>query len=255
MGGMPCIQRSLEQLPVEREIEFLRAMQGMPPMSHLVPVVSIFVELPWQISLVMECLEGPNLFDYLSTRVEGALPEGDAAVLGRQMLCALHYLHRTAGALHRDVKPDNFGFTEPVRPGEPLPELKMFDLGSAWVLPEPVTEETALEVRPLPRVGTLLYFAPETWRGLGGAPSDMWAIGLLLHLMLTQELPFGLMERNDYRKAVQDPLDLTTRPWVGISGSAAELVAQLLAKHPEERSTSSAVLASPWFAEPSAMLL
>lgn len=29
-------------------------------------------------------------------------------------LKAVHFLHRSAGALHRDVKPQNFGFARPV---------------------------------------------------------------------------------------------------------------------------------------------
>eukprot|EP00913_Durusdinium_trenchii_P024778 g23258.t1 len=37
-----------------------------------------------------------------------------ASELAKQMLKAVHFLHRSAGALHRDVKPQNFGFARPV---------------------------------------------------------------------------------------------------------------------------------------------
>ena len=48
----------------------------------------------------MELLEGPDLFDFLALR-STKLEEGDAMDLVRQMLEALHYMHRNLGALHR----------------------------------------------------------------------------------------------------------------------------------------------------------
>lgn len=43
-----------------------------------------------------------------------------------------------AGVLHRDVKPENFGFATPLLDdvSEPLPALKLFDFGMGWVLPK-----------------------------------------------------------------------------------------------------------------------
>ncbi|CAK9016978.1 Tentative ammonium transporter [Durusdinium trenchii] len=95
-------------------------------------------------------------------------PSKDFAGGIRPMLKAVHFLHRSAGALHRDVKPQNFGFARPVvqelglggrflgglgrenksERGVVLilgltdqpPTLQLFDMGMVHVLPEPVVE-------------------------------------------------------------------------------------------------------------------
>ena len=60
---------------------------------------------------------------------------------GRSRLKAVHFLHRTAGALHRDITPQNFGFKG--MPGEHLPPLQLFDMGLVYVLDTPVVESSA----------------------------------------------------------------------------------------------------------------
>ena len=54
--------------------------------------------------LVLEYLEGGELFDYVSCY--GALPEEEAVRLFRQIIAGLSYCHRF-NICHRDLKPEN----------------------------------------------------------------------------------------------------------------------------------------------------
>lgn len=241
--------RSLRECSIEREIEFVRALLGDGRDDSCVHIFAILIEMPWKCTMVMEYMRGPVLFDFLSTSCS-MLGEQDAACLAKQVIASVHYLHRTVGALHRDVKPENFGFAQEVVCGEPLPKLKMFDTGSIWALQELITEETARDVQPLPPLATPLYAAPEVWKGLAGAPSDLWAVGLVVHIILTHELPFGLLDKSDYRHAIQqEPVDFAAPFWESRSAGARNFVALLLEKSPEARTTSSAAFADEWLTQ------
>jgi serine/threonine protein kinase len=208
--------------------------------------------------VVMPFLAGPMLREWLEERrtTSCRVSEGEAAGLASQMLSAIHYLHRVAGALHRDVKPDNFGFTSPVVSCDPMPTIALFDLGLVWVLPAVVTETSASQLLPLRPCGTTQFVAPETWTGWSGPPSDLWGIGLILHTLLTMCMPFGLARCYDARTASlslslqHNTLDLGTDAWQIISLSARLFVAALLEKRPQARVTSAAALVHVWLKSP-----
>ncbi|CAJ1355182.1 unnamed protein product [Effrenium voratum] len=190
-------------------------------------------------------MAGPTLRDWMSENKN--LTETNAAELTRQMLRAVHFLHRTAGALHRDVKPQNFGFAAPV--GDQLPMLQLFDMGLVYVLPEPVVEETAQQLFDLGLGGTLHWIAPETWEGRSGAASDLWSVGLILHVLLLKVLPFSLQsckEPQETRQAIAKG-QLAQQ---GASKEGLALAARLLAKDPKERATSTEALDNAWLKAP-----
>ena len=125
--------------------------------------------------LAMELLEGRSLAALL--REGGPLPTARAAGIARDVALALAALYEV-DIVHRDVKPENVM----VRPDG---VAVLTDLGLA---------RSAL-FRTLTRhdvaVGTLAYMSPEqcVGRPLDGR-SDVWSLGVTLHEMLTDELPF-----------------------------------------------------------------
>lgn len=252
-GHSEEISRSLIDVSVERHLEFVNLLRAPETAeAHIIRFFAFLLEIPRNMYQVMEMLEGPDLFDFVAGR-SATVSEPVAARLIRQVFTAIHYLHRKVGALHRDIKPENFGFLQPVPFEEEglLPDLKLFDFGLAWVLPEPVTEETSSTLLPLARAGTLLYMAPETWLGRSGPPSDVWSAGLVSYLLLSSDLPFGLLgSRLPVQAVGKNPLTFGADTWSRLSDSAQQLVEQMLQKDPQMRVSTSTVLESPWLEAP-----
>lgn len=91
-------------------------------------------------------------------------------LLAAQLLRALSYIHRR-GVLHRDIKPGNVLVVRG--------EVKLLDFGIA----ADKTESAQL-------AGTLQYMAPELLEGKSpSTASDLYAVGLILHQLLTGHLP------------------------------------------------------------------
>ena len=71
-----------------------------------------FFESSCEYRIVIELLEGPDLFDALAVRT--FYTENDARGVFRRVLQALEYLHVKQCIVHRDIKPENFVLTAPL---------------------------------------------------------------------------------------------------------------------------------------------
>lgn len=115
---------------------------------------------------IMELLEGPR--SPLDASIEQS--EEWRIRLIAQLLRALAYIHQRS-VIHRDIKPSNVLVT--------LEELKLLDFGIS------VGKSESADF-----AGTLEYMAPELLRGQSpSVASDLYAVGLLFHQMLTGSLP------------------------------------------------------------------
>ncbi|MEO8621391.1 MAG: protein kinase, partial [bacterium] len=100
----------------------------------------------------------------------------DALRIAAQIASALAAAH-AAGIVHRDVKPANVLF-------DAEGAARLADFGIAKLLEEPdvLTRDAA--------VGTPAYMSPEQARGDAvDASADLWALGVMLHEMLTGQRP------------------------------------------------------------------
>lgn len=241
------ISKSLLGVSPARMLQFLKVIGGPEAtQQHVTRNLLRVLEIPHTMHIAMDLLEGPTLRDWMMEN-KARVPEPLAADLTTQMLKAVHFLHRVAGALHRDVKPQNFGFTQALRQDEPA-TLQLFDMGLVYVLPEPILEATAHELYALGLGGTMHWIPPETWAGYSGACSDIWGIGLILHVLLLRQLPFGLQYCED-----RDAVYLAVKecgPVQRVSGEASaealQLVQQLLSKDPSQRPSTAVALQWPW---------
>lgn len=130
--------------------------------------------------LVYEYVSGG---DMASPRFAAQLPmeHRRAALLAAQIARGVQAAH-SAGLVHCDLKPGNVLLT---REGSP----KVADFGAA-LRPKDV-EESEPALRP---VGTLAFMAPEQFRMEPGAlapPADVYALGGILHWLLTARLASG----------------------------------------------------------------
>ena len=106
VGGSGRVQSSEEaKLKVLSEARILREVDH----PNVIRFVDIF-ETDAHLHLVMELVEGGELFDRLSN--EGAFAEPDARAIMHQLLSALKHLH-ARHIVHRDLKPENILLQRP----------------------------------------------------------------------------------------------------------------------------------------------
>ncbi|MET7759099.1 protein kinase [Streptomyces sp. NPDC005389] len=173
--------------------------------------------------LVMQYVEGADLADHLA---EHDPYPWEWAVSVAAQLCAVLAAVHAVPIVHRDLKPRNVM----VRPDG---SVIVLDLGVASVLD---SDTTRLTHTGSP-IGSPAYMAPEQAMGGAVGPStDLYALGVLLHELLSGNVPFagstalGVLHRHLYEPPV--PLR-RLRPEV--PEPLEGLVLRLLAKDPRER--------------------
>lgn len=185
--------------------------------------------------LAMEYIDGLDLAAYL--RVEGPLPLNRTARLLIQVCSALGDAH-DHGIVHRDLKPENMVL---VRTPDKTDFVKVLDFGLACL--RDVNERTRITAQGA-LVGTPYYMAPEYCRGEPvDARSDIYALGAVMHKLLTGETPFtanspmGIITKH-LTEAVVPPS--ARFPRLAIPPSADEVVLRAMAKSPAARYQSAA---------------
>lgn len=176
--------------------------------------------------LVMQYVDGADLSDHLAEH--DPYPWQWAVSVAAQLcavLCAVH----AVPIVHRDLKPRNVMVKQDGT-------VTVLDLGVASVLD---TDTTRLTHTGSP-IGSPAYMAPE--QAMGGAVgpyTDLYALGVLLHELLSGDVPFagstalGVLHRHLY----EPPLPVRRlRPEVPEPLEA--LVLRLLAKDPQHRPAS-----------------
>ncbi|KAJ5091123.1 hypothetical protein NUU61_005993 [Penicillium alfredii] len=212
------------------------------------------------IYIIMEYVPGGELSTYLHSH--GRIPEEMVRTIARQVLRALHYLHKRR-ITHRDIKPDNIliASLDPLR-------IKLSDFGLSKV----VQEETFLKTF----CGTLLYCAPEVYpdydtyrrgearkrRRVGDPPPktspynqsvDTWSLGAVLYHILSGIPPYsGRAEDRGVqmlRTIMTTDADFDVLRREGVSEAGIDFVAQLLNRDPFSRPTEKECFQHPWISE------
>ncbi len=120
--------------------------------------------------VALEYLEGQSLRERLGEGLPGVR---EAVRIALAVAEALSEAHRR-GVLHRDLKPGNVMIPRDGR-------VRVVDFGEA----RPIDDARA-EGR-----GTPAYMAPERWRRVAeGPPADVWALGIVLHELLSGRRPY-----------------------------------------------------------------
>ncbi|GFE16458.1 protein kinase [Streptomyces glebosus] len=173
--------------------------------------------------LVMQYVEGADLSDHLAEHDPYPWPW---AVSVAAQLCAVLASVHAVPIVHRDLKPRNVM----IRPDG---SVVVLDLGIASALD---TDTTRLTHTGSP-IGSPAYMAPE--QAMGGAVgphTDLYALGVLLHELLSGEVPFagstalGVLHRHLH----EEPLPVRTlRP--DVPEALEALVLRLLRKDPQAR--------------------
>ena len=166
-------------------------------------------------AVVMETLTGATL----AALIEGSpLPPLDTALLGRQLVSVLDYLHRR-GWLHLDVKPSNV----------------VVQGGHAVLI------DLSLVARPgdgRPHAGTHGYLSPEQVAGRGlRAATDVFGLGITLAEALTGDLAYGEEGRWASGTAPRRPTRYVHRRLAKAPAALSELILTSIDPDPERRPT------------------
>ncbi|KAJ5365632.1 hypothetical protein N7517_008518 [Penicillium concentricum] len=212
MGNFPS-NPATRQMPcgIEREVVIMKLIEH----PNVISLYDVW-ENRGELYLVLEHVEGGELFDYVSKN--GPLPEEEAVRLFRQIIAALGYCHRF-NICHRDLKPENILL-------DSNHNVKLADFGMAALQPAGHWLNTSC--------GSPHYAAPEIIYGrkYRGDRADMWSCGIILYALLTGYLPFDggdlgntlrLVKKGDYIIPSE------------LSDEAADLIQRILQKRPEDR--------------------
>src|SRR6185503_5270081 len=248
MLGRDAVVKIL-RLP-ERNVEELRArfLREAHIASHLDHPYAAHVyafgaegETLW---IAMEYVRGTSMADFLASA--GPMPLARFVPVFGRLAQVVHSAHEQ-GIIHRDIKPANVMMVS--RAGRLLP--KLLDLGIARLTDAPLLGDvdvaemsTAAVAAAAPlnvtgqresHIGTPQYMAPEQWVDprRADARTDVYALGVLCHEMLTGRRPFdgsSLMEvaRAHARKPVP-PLG------EGFPPELDAVLARAMAKRPADR--------------------
>lgn len=170
--------------------------------------------------LVMEYLPGITLRELL--RDHGPLTPQQVVDIMDAVLTGLAAAHR-AGIVHRDVKPENVLLADDGR-------IKISDFGLARAASANTATGQAL-------LGTIAYLSPElVTRGVADTRSDIYALGIMMYEMLTNEQPYK--GEQPMQIAYQHANESVPRPSAraaGVPDELDDLVLWATERDPEER--------------------
>ncbi len=183
------------------------------------------------IHIIMEYLKGDNLFKVISVKNYTGFDEQDMSNIIFQLVKALFFIHNK-NIVHRDIKPENILFSDK----KDFSSLKLIDFGLAT---QKKTDNKT--------VGTPYYMAPEMIKGKYSPKSDIWSVGIIIYLMLTDKFPFvnskeydvfEMIEEGNYNTQLLDDCEC--------SEEAKDLVKKILVKDPDKRPSASDIIDHPW---------
>jgi eukaryotic-like serine/threonine-protein kinase len=170
--------------------------------------------------LTMEYIAGESLAARIAR--DRALPFVAFFRIAKDIVAGLEAAH-VAGVVHRDLKPQNILLADDGR-------AVVTDFGTAWSTDAMSEDRIA---------GTPSYMAPEQFEGVFDERSDLFALGVVLHMMLTGAKPFT-SEPGERPARAPNPCDY--RPGVPVPLGA--LVEKCLAHVPSQRPASAVVVAA-----------
>lgn len=218
-----------------------------PFLLHLVDAY----ETEHHLNLVTPLAAHGDLVSLLKRAPGGKLQPHVARYLFAEIVSGLEDLHR-AGYLYRDLKLANILLTS-------NGHIKLADFGLAKKLRVETSDIDDSDFKLVGRaksfVGTRRYMSPEHLTSSHasnagyGAPSDLWALGVSLYLLLTGKYPFasGVSGGNSgaiFQAIKHEQLQFPEH----VSEQARDLITALLERKASERITLKEVKAHPWLA-------
>ncbi|XP_061640436.1 MAP kinase-activated protein kinase 3 isoform X2 [Phyllopteryx taeniolatus] len=241
--GQKCALKILYDSPkARREVELHWRVSGGP---HIVRILSLYENMYHGkkcLLIIMECMEGGELFSRIQARGDQAFTEKEASEIMRDISRAIEFLH-SINIAHRDIKPENLLYTSKHRNGV----LKLTDFGFA----KETTQHNPLQTPCY----TPYYVAPEV---LGpekyDKSCDMWSLGVIMYILLCGFPPFysntgQAISPGMKRRIRMGQYEFPNPEWADVSHEGKGLIHQLLKTDPNERMSISQFMKHPWISQ------
>ncbi|XP_026581094.1 MAP kinase-activated protein kinase 3 isoform X2 [Pseudonaja textilis] len=238
--GRKCALKLLYDSPKARqEVDHHWRASGCPHIVHILEVYENIHHGKRCLLIIMECMEGGELFTRIQERGDQAFTEKEASEIMRDIGTAIQHLHGMNIA-HRDVKPENLLYTSK----EKESVLKLTDFGFA--------KETTIQNALQTPCYTPYYVAPEV---LGpekyDKSCDMWSLGVIMYILLCGFPPFysntgQAISPGMKRRIRMGQYGFPNPEWSEVSDEAKQLIRLLLKTDPTERMTISQFMNHPW---------
>ncbi|XP_023810908.1 MAP kinase-activated protein kinase 2 isoform X2 [Oryzias latipes] len=238
--GVKCALKILYDSPkARREVELHWRVSGGP---YIVRILNLYENMHHGkkcLLIIMECMEGGELFSRIQARGDQAFTEKEASGIMKDIGTAIEFLHNINIA-HRDVKPENLLYTSKQKNAV----LKLTDFGFA--------KETTLHNPLQTPCYTPYYVAPEV---LGpekyDKSCDMWSLGVIMYILLCGFPPFysntgQAISPGMKRRIRMGQYEFPKPEWSEVSQEAKDLIHQLLKTDPSERMTITQFMNHPW---------
>lgn len=184
--------------------------------------------------LIMELCSGGELFAHLTNHYKKGFNEDHAALLMRDMLSAVRYLH-SKGIVHRDIKLENFLFEVNTTDSR----LKLIDFG----LSKHCNESEAMHQI----VGSAYYTAPEVLEGHYDHRCDIWSLGIVAYMLLCGAPPFYGDSSDQIHEMIKTREAQYPAKRLGhVSEEAINFLKAMLVKDPEKRISMEDALKHPY---------
>ncbi|GAV55504.1 hypothetical protein ZYGR_0AV01350 [Zygosaccharomyces rouxii] len=207
---------------IEREIVIMKLISH----SNILGLYEVW-ENKSELYLVLEYVDGGELFDYLVSR--GKLGEREAVHYFRQIVQGVSYCH-SFNICHRDLKPENLLLDKKNK------SIKIADFGMAALEVSNKLLQTSC--------GSPHYASPEIVMGrpYHGGPSDVWSCGIILFALLTGHLPFN---DDNIKKLLLKVQSGKFHMPQNLSVEAKDLISKILVVNPFKRIATEEILNHP----------
>lgn len=207
---------------IEREIVIMKLISH----ANVLGLYEVW-ENKSELYLVLEYVDGGELFDYLVSR--GRLCEREAVHYFKQIIQGVSYCH-AFNICHRDLKPENLLLDKKNS------TIKIADFGMAALEVSNKLLQTSC--------GSPHYASPEIVMGkpYHGGPSDVWSCGIILFALLTGHLPFN---DDSIKKLLLKVQSGKYQMPQNLSKEARDLISKILVVSPAKRLTTEEILRHP----------
>ncbi|ETM99330.1 CAMK/CDPK protein kinase [Phytophthora nicotianae INRA-310] len=212
----------------EKEMGILRVLHH----PNIVRMLETF-EDDHHFYIIMEFSSGGTLLDRVKTRNK-EFPEDEAKDIIRNLASVIQYLH-SRNICHRDLKLENI-LVETLDNGG---HIKLCDFGASTLFKSGASMRKVL--------GSVVYMAPEVLEGNYKETCDMWSLGVIMYMLLSNKAPFyGHTDDELVESIFAGEVKYNGKVWDTISPEAKALLRKLLHTIPEDRFTAAQVLQHPW---------